>query len=898
MFIVDDFAAWLIAEIADEARKRLTDWAFGSEQERGLRRVASAAIQQTAKELSSGDKERAEQIAMGVNQVFNTPTSPTSLADHSTILQALQGDVAQKLAVLGGADETGVGQSWAEIMGLSPEVLAETLTGHVVQEILIRGARGGALTPLAAQLNADATRLQGQLMQDMLRRLTELILSRDFGNVTNNLLHINVYGNIVFAKTEEQTRRAREFEQQYRKGILNSLDRVELFGLDLPMARRTYRLRTSYVDLFVNVSDDGHLERTPGRKGGSLGVADRGPVRVETLLHDTRRVLLEGAAGSGKSSVLRHLAITALLGDQGGQGNISPPPIPFLLKLRSLVSGDRLQLPDPEQFVRAVARPLSDLKPDSWVSGLLAGGKALVLVDGVDEVREEYRRQVLEWLKDLVDIYPDSYYVLTSRDAAVQEGWREGLRDRAFVTARLAPLNPTQVDQLVTHWYKAISEADKSGSAYQFDIQRLRQTLASRGDLTKLAATPLMCAIMCALSSNLQSVSASRADLYRTGLSLLLYRRDTARSIRAPDWQIDPVVSGALLSKIAFWMLLNDQEVIPEHAVQIFIADVTGKNDYDPPVANKFLQRIIEQTGLLELTPEKSVVFRYPGFQDYLAAREFLRQDSIKHLLDNAHQARYRDVLIMAAAEASSRQGDKILTEVISRAQVAAGAGRAAWILASECAAARAELAPGLWATVTQALRKLLPPVSLEEAASVAQLGEPVLDLLIRAAEQRELTDPEAIATIRTAALMDVDRATGLFQYFKGRPDPGIQRELVAAWFWSASPKRYADEVLSDARLENCLVELQSLDFLPYLDRIRNLRGLSMPPETDSLDLEDMAGLSNVRHRLVSLSLANTAVSDLTALDDFPQLLRLDLTGIPSERRIGLREHSEISITG
>jgi NACHT domain len=898
MFIVDDFAAWLIGEFSDEVRKRLTDWVLGTEQERDLGRVASAAIRQTATELSSGGRERAEQIAMVVNEVFTGPAVPTSLDGGSTILEVLQAGIAQKLAVLADVDRTGVGESWAQIVGLPPEALTEKLTGHVVQEILIRGARGGALTSLAAQLNADAARLQGQLTQDMIRRLTDLILSHDAGDVTNNLLNVNVYGNIIFLDTKEQTSDAREFEQQYRTAILNSLDRVELFGLDLPIWQRTYSLRTSYVDLFVNVSDEGSKDGISERGSGSPA-AEHSPARVETVLHEKRRILLEGAAGSGKSSVLRHLAITALLGDQNGQREASPPPIPFLLNLRSLVSGDRLQLPDPEQFVQAVVRPLGGLKPDGWVSRLLAGGKALVLVDGVDEVREEYRRQVLEWLKHLVDTYPKSYYVLTSRDAAVKEGWREELRHRAFATARLAPLNPSQVDQLVTRWYKAMSEAGGSDSADQFDIQRLRQTLASRGNLTKLAATPLMCAIMCALSRNVHSVSLSRVDLYRTGLDLLLYRRDVARSIRAADWQVDPAVSGALLSRIGFWMLINSQEVIPEHVVHTYIADATGKHDQDAPARARFLQRVLEQTGLLELTPERSVVFRYPGFQDYLAAREVLRQDFSKHLVDNAHQARYRDVLIMAAGEAGPRQGDMIVAEVISRAQVASSdAERDAWILASECATARAEMTSDVRATLTQALRALLPPVSLEEAAGLAQLGEPLLELLIRVAEQRELTDSEVIATIRTVALIDVDRATGLLQDFKERPDPGIQRELVAAWFWSKAPERYAQEVLGDARLEECLVELQTLDFLPYLDHIRHLRSLSLPPETESQDLEVMAGLTNVRDRLVCLSLANTAVADFSALDSFPRLRRLDLTGIPHERRIWLRENSGISITG
>ena len=59
-------------------------------------------------------------------------------------------------------------------------VLADRLTGHLVREIMLRGSRGGPLTPLAGQLNHDLTHqqvrrveVQGQRVEGMLARLAD-----------------------------------------------------------------------------------------------------------------------------------------------------------------------------------------------------------------------------------------------------------------------------------------------------------------------------------------------------------------------------------------------------------------------------------------------------------------------------------------------------------------------------------------------------------------------------------------------------------------------------------------------------------------------------------------------------------------------------------------------------
>lgn len=171
VFVVDDLGAWLVALLADAGRKRLTTVILGSDQERALRRAAKAAAESTAGELCPGDDERAGQLMMVIGEVFRTPAPDIAVTGQVTVLEALQAGVAGQLAPLADADLTGVGISSAAALGVPPAVLARTLTGHLVREIVVRGARGGPLAPLAVQMNFDVTHLRAQRIEDILGQL-------------------------------------------------------------------------------------------------------------------------------------------------------------------------------------------------------------------------------------------------------------------------------------------------------------------------------------------------------------------------------------------------------------------------------------------------------------------------------------------------------------------------------------------------------------------------------------------------------------------------------------------------------------------------------------------------------------------------------------------------------
>jgi tetratricopeptide (TPR) repeat protein len=169
--VVDDLTAWLVALLADAGRKKLTMLVLGTDQQRALRHAAVAAVERTAEQLAPADGKQGERLAMVVGEVFREPTTDAAVARQATLLEALQAGIASKLAVLDDPDVTGTGQSSAELLGLPGGVLAEALAGHLIQEIMVRGSRGGPLVPLADQLNHDVTHLQGQRLEGMLAQL-------------------------------------------------------------------------------------------------------------------------------------------------------------------------------------------------------------------------------------------------------------------------------------------------------------------------------------------------------------------------------------------------------------------------------------------------------------------------------------------------------------------------------------------------------------------------------------------------------------------------------------------------------------------------------------------------------------------------------------------------------
>jgi len=99
-FVADDLGAWLVGLLADASRKKLMEFVLGTDQERALRSAATAAVRFTAEKLCPDDDEQTEHLALVISQVFRSPVPTAPLAEHETVLEALQAGIAGQLTVL------------------------------------------------------------------------------------------------------------------------------------------------------------------------------------------------------------------------------------------------------------------------------------------------------------------------------------------------------------------------------------------------------------------------------------------------------------------------------------------------------------------------------------------------------------------------------------------------------------------------------------------------------------------------------------------------------------------------------------------------------------------------------------------------------------------------------
>lgn len=176
-FVVDDLGTWLIGKLADAGSKKLFDFVLGTEQERALHRACQAALACTAGELRPGDAAAADEVATVIGEVFKTPAlAPPDRRE--TLLEELQDGIAAQLAVLDDRDiTTEPGWSSADALGIPAGVVAETLAGHLLQEIVSRGVRGGPLEPMANRLNHDRTYLQALCLEGKVEHQNKMLVS-------------------------------------------------------------------------------------------------------------------------------------------------------------------------------------------------------------------------------------------------------------------------------------------------------------------------------------------------------------------------------------------------------------------------------------------------------------------------------------------------------------------------------------------------------------------------------------------------------------------------------------------------------------------------------------------------------------------------------------------------
>ncbi len=365
-----------------------------------------------------------------------------------------------------------------------------------------------------------------------------------------------------------------------------------------------------------------------------FGLGKRTEERVPGLkaVEKYSKLTILGKPGAGKTTFLKYLAIQCI------EGKILGHRLPIFITLKD--------------FAEAANQPnlleyIAQFNRDLFLQEIFQQGKALVLLDGLDEVREEDSKRILKEIRDCSHQFRENHFIMTCRIAAREYTFEK------FTEVEIADFDFTQISNFATKWFK-----DKSVKPEKFI-----NSLLDNDRIQELATNPLLLTLLCLTFEETGNFPANRSELYKEGLDVLLKKWDAKRGIDRDQVykKLSPQRKEDLLSKIALTTFeagdyfFKQKEA--ERYITQYIRNLPGASTEEEAlqVDSKVVLNSIEaQHGLLIERAKGIYSFSHLTFHEYFTAREIIinQQPSsnalhnlVNHLLDDI---RWREVFMLA----------------------------------------------------------------------------------------------------------------------------------------------------------------------------------------------------------------------------------------------------------
>lgn len=392
-------------------------------------------------------------------------------------------------------------------------------------------------------------------------------------------------------------------------------------------------MKLSQVFVELRIAPSANPDRPRGGLLSAVTLDGKSPIWDFLRCLDRKRpdgmaLAIVGPPGCGKTTLLRHVAVTLALRQHSRHGMRAR--IPILLFLRQVAADvAEADVPSLGELLARQAHEgsLSHLRlPPSWFEGELQHGRCLVLLDGLDEVADTALRQNLaRWVDRQIVQYPESLFILTSRP----HGYREARLTRAEVL-ETQPFTFDQVRQFVHNWYlsheQAHVEPHERAAAQQraqHKAQDLLARIATRPALNELTHNPLLLTMITMVHRYRGVLPQRRIELYDEILEVMLGRWRVERGI--PEL-LPAADKREILSQLAHDMMQRRVRELAAAEVTELLARLLQERGHANLPATRFLQNIQAESGLLIEGEAGRLCFAHLTLQEYLAAAEWSRR--------------------------------------------------------------------------------------------------------------------------------------------------------------------------------------------------------------------------------------------------------------------------------
>jgi HEAT repeat protein len=416
---------------------------------------------------------------------------------------------------------------------------------------------------------------------------------------------------------------------------------------------------------------------------------DRSAPRIpaQTVINNQKKAVVLGAPGSGKTMLASYFALMLCETEQSKPSQIGLTKeddyLPVVVRIRDWILQPNMGL---LEYLRSNAEANLACKelPTGFFEHWLDRGKALILLDGLDEVVDEaQRRKVAEQIETFLHQYQDNPAVITSRPAGYR--WDFFNLDE-FPHYTLESFDDKQVATFIDHWYDSrLKEDPAQADRRKADLQK---AFARNERIRLLAKNPLLLTIITLIHRYQAELPRQRCKLYEKAVETLLTSWDSGKEIKLYSQVLLFLKSDDLLyilKKLAYWIhtqgstgeteggtLIDKDELIRWLRKEIQTLKKCEAHEAKGE-AERFIDFIQRRTGLLNEQGRDRYAFVHKTFQEYLTAEEIFDRADVEddteiilaHFRQHLHDQHWREVLLLLVSKLKGKKAQKAIQAVL-----------------------------------------------------------------------------------------------------------------------------------------------------------------------------------------------------------------------------------------